>query len=82
MSSSGKVKVIFDIMRIGKDIDYCFISQYCPDGKVYGPPGYDEAAPLTDEELKEAPHVKAACNGYVPAEIAPYHKQIGTCNNQ
>lgn len=68
--------VLIDILT--KIFFFFHWKKYCSDGNVYGPEAYNSGPPLTDEELKDSVHVKAACNGYVPAEIAPYHKQIGT----
>lgn len=58
---------------------------YCSDGKIYGPPYYNQnisGHPLTDAQLAKQLHVIAPCNGCVQAEIAPYHKQIGSCNKK
>lgn len=60
-------------------------AQICSDGKIYGSFDYDNppnGKPLTDDQIAQQPHIKASCfpNACVPAEIAPYHKQIGNCN--
>lgn len=55
---------------------------YCSDGKIYGPPYYNQnisGFPLTDAQLAKQLHVLAPCNGCVESEIAPHHKQIGSC---
>lgn len=81
MSSSGKVENYLTILITNADMTFIFIKQYCPDKKLYGFPDYDQGSPLSDEDLAKQPHVVATCfpNNCVPAEIAPYQKQIGTC---
>lgn len=59
-------------------ITFC---QICSNGILYGLIK-NKQIPLTDLQIKTQPHVLATCfsNDCVPAEIAPFHKQIGECD--